>query len=81
MKNMPIKLVKVHILKESFLNSQQLTDNSSDENDTLSTPGPSVQTQSQPTSVRKSTRLNLLNKSNQTERKCIICNNHRYIKG
>ena len=37
--------------------------------------------QPQPPSVRKSTRQNLLHKSNQTERKCIICNNHRYIKG
>ena len=38
--------------------------------------------QSQPTSVRKSTRQNLLYKSNQIEpNKCIICNNHRYIKG
>ena len=44
-------------------------------------PSPSVQTESQPTSVRKSTRPNLLYKSNQTEQKCIICDNHRYIKG
>ena len=58
-----------------------MTENSPNENDTLSTPSPSVQTESQPTSVRKSTRQNLLYKSNQTERKCIICNNHRYIKG
>ena len=31
--------------------------------------------------MRKKTRRNLLNKSNQIERKCIICNNHQYIKG
>ena len=31
--------------------------------------------------MRKSTRQNLLFKSNQTERKCVICKNHRYIKG
>ena len=58
-----------------------MTENSPNENDTLSTPSPSVQTESQPTSVQKSTRQNLLYKSNQIERKCIICNNHRYIKG
>ena len=31
--------------------------------------------------MRKKTRRNLLNKSNQIQRKCIICNNHQYIKG
>ena len=75
------KACKSTFFKESFLNSQQLTENSPNENDTLSTPSPSVQTESQPKSVRKSTRQNLLYKSNQIERKCIICNNHRYIKG
>ena len=75
------KACKSTFFKESFLNSQRLTENSPNENGTLSTPNPSVQTESQPTSVRKSTRQNLLYKSNQTERKCIICNNHRYIKG
>ena len=62
------KACKSSFFKESFLNSQRLTENSPNENDTLSTPSPSVQTESQPTSVRKSTRQNLLYKSNQTER-------------
>ena len=75
------KTYKSTFFKESFLNSPRLTKNSPNENDTLSTPSPSVQTESQPTSVRKSTRQNLLYKSNQIERKCIICNNQRYIKG
>ena len=68
MKNMLINPVKVHFL------------NSPNENDTLFTPSPSVQTESKPTNVRKSTRQNLLHKSNQTERNCINCNIHRYIK-
>ena len=75
------KACKSTFFKESFFNSQRLTENSPNENDTLSTPTPSVQTESQPTRVWKSTRQNLLYKSNQIERKCIICNNHRYIKG
>ena len=73
------KACKSTFFKESFLNSQRLTENSPNEKDTLSIPSPSVQTESQPTSVRRSTRQNLLYKSNQIERMCIICNNHRYI--
>ena len=75
------KSCKSTFFKESFLNSQRLIENLPNENDTLSTPSPSVQTESQPTSARKSTRQNLLYKSNQIEQNCIICNNHRYIKG
>ena len=55
-----------------------MTENPLNKNDALSTPSPSVQTESQP--IWKSTRQNLLYKSNQTA-KCIICNNHQYIKG
>ena len=58
-----------------------MVENSPNENDTLSTPSPSVQTESKPTSVRNRTRQNLLYKSNQTKRKCLICSNHRYTKG
>ena len=54
------KSCKSTFFKESFLNSQRSTENSSNKNDTLSTPSPSVQTESQPTSVQKSTRQNLL---------------------
>ena len=61
------KACKSTFFNESFLNLQQLTENSLNENDTLSTPSPSVQTESQPTSVQKSTRQNLLYKSNQIE--------------
>ena len=75
------KAGKSTFFKESFLNSQQLVENSPNENDTLSTPSPSVQTESKPTSVRNSTRQNLLYKSNETKRKCLICSNHRYTKG
>ena len=74
------KACKSTFFKESFLDSQRLTENSPNENNTVAIPSPSVQTESQATSVRKSTRQNLLYKSNQTERKCIICSNHRYIK-
>ena len=58
-----------------------MTENSPNVNDTLPTPSLSVKTESQSTSVRKSTRQNLLYEFNKTERKCIICNNQRYIKG
>ena len=75
------KACKSKFFKESLLDLQRLTESSPNENDTLSTPSPSVQRESQSTSVWKSTRQNLLYKSNQIERKCIICNNHRYIKG
>ena len=75
------KACKSTFFKESFLNPQQLTENSPNVNDTLHTPSLSVKTESQSTSVRKSTRQNLLYEFNQTERKCIICNNQRYIKG
>ena len=70
------KACKSTFFKESFLNSQQLTENVPNENGTLSTPSPSIEIVSQPTSVRKSTRQNLLYKSNQIEEKCMICNNH-----
>ena len=58
------KACKSTFFKESFFNSQGLTENSPNENDTLSTRSPSAQTESKPTSVRKSTRQNLLYKSN-----------------
>ena len=70
------KACKSTFFKESFLNSQQLTENVPTENGTLSTPSPSIETVSQPTSVQKSTRQNLLYKFNQIEEKCMICNNH-----
>ena len=54
------KACKSTFFKESFLNSQLLTENPPNENDTLFTPSPSVQTESQPTSVRTSTRQNSL---------------------
>ena len=75
------KACKSTFFKESFLNSQRLTENSPNESDILSNPSPSFQTESQPASVQKCTRQNLLHKSNQTERKCLICNNYQYIKG
>ena len=40
---------KSTFFKESSPNSQWLTENSPNENDTLSTPSPSVQTETQPT--------------------------------
>lgn len=62
------KAGKSTFFKESCLNSRQLVENSPNENDTLFTPSPSVQTESKLTSVRNSTRQNLLYKSNQTKR-------------
>ena len=59
------KACKSTLIKESFLNSQRLTENSPNEDGTLPTPSPSVQTGPQPTSVWKSTRQKLLYKSNQ----------------
>ena len=56
MKNMLIKPVKVHFLKNFFFTRND----SPNENDTLSTPSPSVQPESQPTSEWRSTRQNLL---------------------
>ena len=59
------KACKSTFWKKSFLNLQWLTENSPNENGTLSTPSPSVQTESQPTFVWKNTTQNLLYKSNQ----------------
>ena len=70
MKNMLIKPVKAHFLKNLLLTRNDLQKILR-----------MKMTLYPPTSVRKSTRQNLLYKFNQIERKCIICNNHRYIKG
>ena len=72
------KSCKRTFFKDSYLNSQPLIPSTPVESEALLTPNFSSTDQS--LGLRKSSRQSLQYKSNQAERKCIICNKDRYTK-